>query len=728
MSTCDPVESLRPLLQPKSIAIVGASRTPGKSGHMVVQNLVRAGFPGRIYPVNPSANEIEGLTCYASIAALPEPPDCAMLVIPAAEMVAAARQCADAGVRTVVVAASGFAETGEIEDIERQASLAEIARSSGMRMLGPNTNGILNTVDRMQLGYNSEYREQIPSGNISMISHSGALFSGIARSLRTFGAGLCKFIPVGNEADIDMLDLLAFLVRDEATDVIGLVIEGIADGARFRALATEALHAGKPIVALKVGRSSAGVEATLAHSSRLAGSARAYDALFDACKVAVVRSVEGLAGGCALLSRRTDRSVNGDQRLVFVTTSGAGGALLADYAAVHEISLAGNASGEWDGQAAPIIAALPARGRIRNPIDMGSLDPAWRQLTDVYAAIELDGVTGPSAVYGHVARRPEMDDALAQTLIARRNRTGKPVMLVAPGGLAEPVEAQYRDAGIPVFHDMSTGFESLSCHYATLPESHSANPKPTASSDTRADAVKGLLLAKLRENADLSVLSETDSAAVVSAAGVPVVASNVVRSASEAAATAAACGYPVVCKALAPGVAHKNEHGFVIANIRDPDALQAAIATLEERIARQGFERDQVGIVVQPMVQSEVELIIGVSHEQGLGHFLVAGFGGVHTEAFDEVTLIAIPSSEQEIRSRLTASRIGRLLSHLKGDDDALSRTVGALVALQLVIIAAGDLVESIDVNPFLVGERCMAVDALIVPRSRHTSDVLGPT
>src|SRR6185503_13950742 len=332
MSTTDPVETLRPLLQPASIAIVGASRTPGKSGHMVLQNLMRGGFGGRIFPINPAADKIEGLPCFPSVEALPERPDCAMLVIPASEMVEAVQQCAKAGVRTVVVAASGFSETGEDEDIKRQATLAEIARSSGMRMLGPNTNGVLNTVDHMQLGYNSEYQQLIETGNISMVSHSGALFSGIARSLRQFGVGLCKFIPVGNEADIDMLDLLAFLIRDKATRVIGLVMEGIRDGARLRALAKEAEAAAKPIVALKVGRSSVGVQATMAHSSRLAGSSRAYDSLFEVCNIAVARSVEGLAGGCALLASRTMGSVTGDQRLVCVTTSGAGGALLCDFA------------------------------------------------------------------------------------------------------------------------------------------------------------------------------------------------------------------------------------------------------------------------------------------------------------------------------------------------------------------------------------------------------------
>ena len=516
-----------------------------------------------------------------------------------------------------------------------------------------------------------------------------------------------------------MLDLLAFLIRDEPTRVIGLVVEGIRDGARLRALAKEAKAAGKPIVALKVGRSSVGMQATLAHSSRLAGSGRAYDALFDACNIAIVRSVEGLAGGCALLTGRTAQSTVGDQRLVCVTTSGAGGALLADFASDHALPLAGDASGEWEGQAAPIIRALPARGRVRNPVDMGSLDHDWKGLAPLYAAIELDGLNGPSAVYAHVATRSVMDDALTRTLIERRNRTGKPIMVVAPGGLLDPVEAQYRSAGIPVFHDISTGFESLNCHYATLPAHPAAAGGATQSGDPRqASEARTVLESKLRATKAASPLSETDSADVLRAAGVPVVTSTIVRSAADAATAAAASGYPVVCKALAPGVAHKNEHGFVIANIGDAGTLQTSLATLDQRIRQQGFDRNQVPIVIQPMIRSQLELIIGVSHEPGLGHFLVAGLGGIHTEAFDEVALIAVPSSEEQIRSRLAASRVGRILSGLKGQPDALSRTVSALAALQAIITSSGDLVESIDVNPFLIGNECIAVDALIVPRA----------
>lgn len=714
----DPLQSLRPLFQPNSIAIVGASRTPGKSGHSVVRNLVNGGFRGRIFPVNPAGGEIEGLRCYPSVAALPERADCAMLVIPAGDMVEAVRQCAGAGVRTVIVGASGFAETGASEDKQRQTELAEIARKAGMRMLGPNTNGILNTVDRMLLGYNSEYKERFEPGTISMVSHSGALFGGIARSLRRFGANLCKFIPVGNEADIDILDVLEFLIHDDSTRVIGLVVEGIPNGKRLRSLARDAGIAGKPIIALKVGRSKVGVEATMAHSSRLAGSARAYDALFDACGIAVVRSVEGLSGGCALLADRTLRAVNGDQRLLCVTTSGAGGALLADFAAEKELPLAGDKIGEWEGAAASFIGTLPARGRIRNPIDMGSLDAAWLQLTDVFAALEQDGLTGPTAAYAHIAPRPAMDDALTRILIERKKRTETPVMVVAPGGLADHIEAQYLSAGIPVFHDLSTGFESLKCHYSTLPgKQSSSDPSGSSAGNASLSAIKSKLNRRLASADRTSILSELESADILRDAGVPVVTSTAVQSLNNALAAAEEVGYPVVCKALAPGVAHKNEHGLVVAGISHADALRASYATLQQRLSEQGYERSQVPMILQPMIRSQVELIIGVSHEPGLGHFLVVGLGGINTEAFDEVTLIAIPTSADDIRRRIEASVVGRIVSRLKSHSGAFDRLVQAVAALQQVVIAGGDAIESIDVNPFLIGEQCIAVDALIVLR-----------
>ena len=453
--------ALRALLEPRAVAVIGASRTPGKLGHAVVANLIRAGFTGRIFPINPAGGEIDGRACLRAIAELPDEVDCAMLVVPASETVAALQACAERGVRTAIIGASGFAETGTAEGRKRQDDVEAIARRAGMRLLGPNTNGIYNTTARLSLGYNAAHAYAIAPGPVSIISHSGALFGGFVRTLRAFGVGLAKFVPVGNEADLDMLDILDDCIEDEVTGVIGLAIEALSSGERFRHLALKAAERGKRIVALKVGRSPVGIGAALAHSSRLAGGARAYEALFAACGVASVRSVEALAATCALLARQPERPA--DARLVCITTSGAGGALLADHAAERNLPLAGDASGEWQGDAGAAIGRLPARGHLRNPIDLGSLAD-WGDLDQILHMLERDGLVGPCAVYAHIAPNPAQDRTLLEVLKLRKQRTRAPIVVIAPGGLEPDLEQQYQDAGFPVFHETALGFDAVAAH------------------------------------------------------------------------------------------------------------------------------------------------------------------------------------------------------------------------------------------------------------------------
>jgi acetate---CoA ligase (ADP-forming) len=360
-------DTLRPLFQPAHVAVIGASSTPDKHGNIAVRYLIRAGYRGRISPVNPNGGEIEGLACHRSIKDVPRPVDCAFLVVPAGAAIDAIRACAEAGVRSAIIGANGFAELGTDEGRARQAELTAIVRTSGMRIVGPNTNGILNATDRLSLGYNTSHGDPLYPGPVSIAAHSGALFNAIAPRLRRFGVGLSKFVPVGNEADLDMLDFLEFFIADEATGVIGLIIEGLSDGDRLRALAADARAAGKPIVALKLGRSAAGAGATVAHSSRLAGSARAYAALLRECRITTVPTIEAMAGGCALLAGRGPHP--GDPSLVCVTSTGGGGSLLADYAMDYGIPLAGTANGTWSGGAAAAIASFAGAGPICNPID-----------------------------------------------------------------------------------------------------------------------------------------------------------------------------------------------------------------------------------------------------------------------------------------------------------------------------------------------------------------------
>lgn len=710
-------ETLRPLFQPAHVAVIGASSTPDKHGNVAMRYLIRAGYPGRISPVNPNGGEVEGIACCRSIKDVPARVDCALLVVPAAAAVEAIRECAGAGVRSAIIGANGFAELGTEEGRARQAELTAIARASGMRIVGPNTNGILNATDRLSLGYNTSHGDPLHPGPVSIAAHSGALFNSIAPRLRRFGVGLSKFVPVGNEADLDMLDFLEFFIADEATGVIGLIIEGLSDGGRLRKLASDAREAGKPIVALKLGRSAAGAGATIAHSSRLAGSARAYAALLRECRITTVPTIEAMAGACALLAGRGSQPEN--PSLVCVTSTGGGGSLLADHAMDHGIKLAGGANGEWTGSAAAAIASFAGAGPICNPIDGGNLTN-WKQLDTLLAAIEVDGLRGPLLAFLHMLPQLSVDRTIVNSLVHRRARTASPSVVVAPGGLRGEIEEQYFQEGIPVFSDLATCFDSLRCLYDELgfarehPRSENAPPPAPLPAET---------LATLHQAAKAGqdgFLSELESADVLARAGVPMVESRVVGSADGAIAAAEAVGYPVVLKAASREIAHKNDAGLVAVGLADAAALRQAFARMDAQVRALGLAGATTQFLLQPMLPARAELIVGTTYEAPLGHFLLAGLGGIHAELLDSTVLLPMPMPRDDIRRRIAGSRLGALLVKLGGRSQAdgaiLDAVVDALAALQSLVLASDGLIKSIDVNPLLVSDgRCIAVDALIV-------------
>jgi acyl-CoA synthetase (NDP forming) len=675
------------LFRPRHVAVIGASRTPGKLGHSVLRNLVNGGYPGRVSAINPAGTEVNGRPGYRSLKELPEPADCAFLAIPAAAIPEAVRECAAAGVRYAVLGASGFAELGTEEGAARQREMTEAARASGLRLVGPNTNGILSAPDRLSLGYNASHAERFAPGTVSFVSHSGALMDGMVRRLYRAGGGLSKFVAAGNEADLGMLDYLEYLLGDPTTEVIGLVIEALNDAPRFLRLARAAQ---KPIVALKIGRSALGAHATAAHSSRLAGSARAYAALFREAGIATVPTVEALAGACALLATSPR---GGDRRMVCVTTSGAGGALLADFAGERGMPLAGTHEGGWDAPVQAGLSAIRTLAPVRNPIDLGSVGGDWSALDPILRLLENHGMRGPALAYAHSAAAPGWDENMADALIDRRRRCGTPVLVLAPGGLRPEIEARYAQGGVPVYHDTFTCFETLQSWYHDQPASEAGAPPRLAT--------------KIGLPVEGNFLDEARSAAVLRQAGVPMVRSETVASLAEARTAAQALGYPVVLKALAPGVAHKSRHGLVAVGLRDAAALEQAFDAMAARVA------SPAPFLVQPMVASKAELVIGVSHEEPLGYFLVFGLGGVHTEALDQVGLLPIPSSPAAIRARLAASLLGKIAP--------VEKVGRVLEALQALVLDHTENIESIDINPLLVTEHgCVAVDALIVFRQHQ--------
>ena len=714
-------EALQPLFGPEHVAVIGASSTPGKQGNTAIRYLKRCGFPGRISPVNPAGGEIEGLTCYRSIKEVPGQVDCVLLVIPAAAVVSAIRECAEVGVRVAIVGANGFAELGTEQGRARQAELTAIARASGTRIVGPNTNGILNASHPLSLGYNTSHGDPIFAGPVSIAAHSGALFNSVAPRLRQLGVGLSKFVPVGNEADLDMLDFLELFIADESTGVIGLIIEGLSDGERLRALSGRARDAGKPIVALKLGRSDAGAGATIAHSSRLAGSARAYAALFRECRIATVPTIEALAGACALLAGRCAAQSGGHQPLVCVTSTGGGGSLLADHAMDHGIPLAGGKHGEWGGRTAAAIAALAGAGPIRNPIDGGNLGD-WSQVDQLFAAIEADGLRGPLLAFLHMLPRLATDRTIVDLLARRKARTASPSIVVAPGGLRPEIEDQYAREKIPVFSDLATCFDSLRVLYDELGfagEQAHAEPSTPMRAAPNSEARAALRRAAATAGQG-GFLSELESAQVLRRFGVPMVDSRSVGSCEEAVSAADAIGYPVVLKVASREVAHKHDAGVVAVGLADSQALRQAYGRMEARVRELGLSADATQFLLQPMLSSRAELIIGTTHEAPLGHFLIVGFGGIHAELINSVLLLPIPMAREDIRRRIRGAKLGAVIARLESPSRSagsiLDDVVDALAALQTLIESSGDLIKSIDVNPLLVGDaRCAAVDALIV-------------
>lgn len=704
------MERLKPLFTPASVAIVGASATPFKHGNVALKYLLAGGFAGSVYPVNAGGGEIEGLRAYRSILDIPGHVDCALFLIPAAATNATLRDCAAKGVRAVIIGSSGFAEQGSDTGRAIQNEMIEVANTHGIALLGPNTNGIWNASHQLSLGFNTSHGDAMTPGCVSIAAHSGALMNSIAPALRGFGAALCKYVPVGNEANVDLNDIFEFLIEDEDTRVIGLIIEGIGDGPRFRALSKRAREASKPVVALKLGRSQAGAAAALAHASRLAGSARAYEAFLRGCGVAMADGIESLAGACALLSIGLPKKPVGDAGLVGISTSGGGAELIADHAEAAGILLAGDGGGHWPASVDAHFKGIPGSGVVRNPVDAGNLGGV-ANIAELLKAIEIEKCAGPVILFAHQLPQEARDLLVAKLMIERQARTGSPVVCVSPGGLRESVARYYADNGVPVFHDTKTCFDVLRCYDGALQAKQEEQDWQQLSEPQRL-AIEGLL-----GHAEGQILlDEIESAAILAAAGVSLVESSMVSSLKAAVTHLERMGGTAVLKCIAPGIAHKNDAGLVATGLRTTAEIELAWHGMEESISSSGRARDDCQFILQPMLPSRAELIAGLTFEPPLGHFLVAGLGGLLAEALDEVVLIPVPSSREAIARLVAGSRLGKLLRRLDGHDELATRgLLDTLCALQALALAFPERIRSIDVNPLLAGrDHCTAVDALI--------------
>ncbi|MFN7955197.1 MAG: GNAT family N-acetyltransferase [bacterium] len=697
-------QSLHPILEPRAVALVGASRRPRSIGHALLANLKRHGFPGPIYPIHPVAKRIAGLPAFPRVSAVGQPIDLAVIAVPAPAVEEVVADCVRAGVRGVVVISAGFAEvSNEGRACERR--LRDQIRESGLRMVGPNCMGVINTNPAAPLDATFAASTP-PAGNVGFLSQSGALGIALLDDAKRRGLGISTFVSVGNKADVSGNDLLAYWAEDERTQVIALYLESFGNPRKFARVAPEVART-KPVIAVKSGRSRAGRRAAASHSAALANSDVAVDALFEQAGVIRAKTLEELFDVAALLSTQP---LPPGPRVGIVTNAGGPGILLADACEDAGLSVP-----ELDrATRAQLATFLSPHAATANPVDTIASATAQQFGRAVEVVGAADSVDAVVAVFVQPFAGSPDDAAAALALAAGRVPKEKPVVAVFVGTRgAPPAIAQGPRGQLPVYEFPENAAQALAAahryaRWRRRPRGEIFHFDPFATSAIRAVVDRVLSTA----NGQPVWVSAMDLATLLRAAGLHHAEAVVART-ENAGVMAEELGYPLVAKAIAPGLVHKSDVGGVIVGLRSRFEVEQAVTTLADRMRRAGTQLEAV--LLQRQVQGGIEALVGVTSEPTFGPLVVCGLGGVQVELLRDAAFRLTPVSDLDAAEMLERLRSKKLLDGYRGqpagDRAALARVIQRVAALVEVVPELTDL----DLNPIKVmppGEGTIIVDA----------------
>lgn len=689
------------LMRPKSVAVIGASADPSKTAGRPVAYLRKHGFKGTVYPVNPRYDAIDGLTCYPDVASLPAAPDVGIVLLGAERAHVAVRELANLGTRAAIVLASGYAETGA-EGAQRQAQLLEAA--GPMRLLGPNTIGLVNLTDRITLSASGALEtDEFRAGSIGVVSQSGGILGALLSRASASGVGLSRLVSTSNEADLDMADFIDFLVDDDATSVIALYMEAVRHPERFRAAAVRAAAAGKPVVAFKIGRSESGARSAVSHTGALAGSDRMYDALFQQTDVIRANTFADLLDIPNALSIRRRPA---GKRVAILTSTGGAGTLVAD-----SLGMAGFETPAPDEATAAHLRALQTGDHAvldRNPIDvtLAGLQPdllrgAIRILLDSpsYDAVAI--IVGSSGL--------AMPDLMAGAIRDSLPGTSKPVVAyVSPH--APSITRLLNGEGVPAFTSPESATSALAAMWQYGQTSLTCRSQ--ASQTPRVDLDFGEL--------PDGPLNEAQAKALFARFGVPSVKEAEVRTAKEAEDAARGIGDKVVLKLLSNTITHKSDVGGVAVGVASHD-VGARLERMRDDVETATGTPAQA-FLVQEMVNGGVELILGL-HRDPLGTAVLLGMGGVTAELIQDTSMRLLDPqtglSRDDALTMIRELKTFPLLDGFRGRPRAdLDALVSAIVAFSQMAVQLGSRLVEAEINPIFVlpqGQGVRAADGVAV-------------
>lgn len=697
---------LRPLVDPRSIAIYGASADLTRLGGMPVALLTERGFQGAIYPINPKYTEIAGLRCYPDIVSLPTPADVIVIAVAAPEVVGVMRQAAARGIRAAVVFAAGFAEASDSEGLALQAELVEAARELGMVVAGPNCMGFGNLDSHAYSTFTAIFRTVEPPAaprDTGLVTQSGSICSAIYAAGRQLGVRFNVVINTGNEACVEFSEYLEYLADRPGTETIVGYIEGLRDGARFERVATRLRDEGRLLTLLKAGETEKGALAAASHTAALAGSGAVYRAMFE--RLCVVPAHDILhAADMAYLGRFRERASG--PRVAVLTISGAIGALLADAFTQAGIDL--------PELSAPVREALregiPRFGMVHNPVDFtGNIVNRHQFAAQALEALFASGEVDFAVIYAPGF----LIDRMAEGLAAVSKASGRLVAAISTGKVAsrESLEA----AGVPVFDDTTRAVRALAslAHWHENRRRHAGSTRATPTAAL--PAVAREIVREARRDGERAI-DEHRAKRLMAAFGVPVAEERVALTAAAAVEAARVIGHPVALKVLSADIAHKTEAGGVRLNLVGDDAVQAACAGVLQSVAERQPQARVAGVLVQKQEAPGTELLVGVVRDPVFGLVMTLGLGGVWTEVFGDVVHAPLPVTGDLAPALLRRLKGWSLLEGFRGaapvDLGALANAIARISDAACAL--AADL-DELEINPLIArSDGVVAVDALL--------------
>ncbi|MBI4579658.1 MAG: acetate--CoA ligase family protein [Planctomycetes bacterium] len=681
------------IFRPKSVAVLGVTNTPGTVPHDIFTNLLAGRFNGAVYPVAPRKRHIAGVRAYDYVLEIPDPVDLAVLVFPGRVCELALEQCGQKGIKAAIIISAGFREVGEA-GLAREQEIKRIAAKYGMRLIGPNCLGAINTEDDVRL--NASFARAMPdSGKIAFISQSGALCTAVLDYAQGKHIGFSKFVSLGNKADITEVDMLEYLADDPRTSVILMYLEEIRDGKRLIDIARHITGEGanpKPILAIKGGRTAAGAAAAQSHTGALAASDVVCDAVFRQAGIIRSKSIEEMFNTAQLLAYQPLPRGN---RIAIVTNAGGPGVMATDAAIERRLSLAKLAPDTT----AKLKKDLPPTANLNNPIDVigdarddryvAALqavfdDPAVDQVLVILTPQSMTNITAiASAVCNIKDRYAESGKTLLCSFMGAKD--------VAPGidilqkhGIPHYVLPEW---ACDAMEDAVRYRNWLNRSCTELPRFEVNCPRAAGILDPAPDGY----------------LSEPQALDVLSAYGFPVPEYRLARAADEAVSAAERIGYPVVLRIVSPKIIHKFDVKGVILDLKSAAEVRSAWAAMMDAVRSHVSASDVHGAIVRRMIPSGKEVILGVSRDPVFGHVVMLGLGGIYVEAFRDVTFRVVPIREGDAAQMIEDLRTGVVLKGLRGEKTSDLGAIRDALGRLSQLAADFPQIAELDINPLIV-------------------------